>query len=61
MTALIKTGTIIIYKQPNYYEGMYIVMMYTEGHFWQQISPNYTYRKSLIKWCRKHGYDPVNA
>ena len=61
MSDIFKIGTVVIYKQPHYCAGMYIALKLTEGKFWQQISPNYTYRKSLINWCKKNGYDPVNA
>lgn len=29
--------------------------------FLQQCSPYYIYRKCLVKWCEKHGYNIVNA
>lgn len=48
-----KKGDNIIYKQPHYYKGMYIVLQW-QGNFWQQISPNYTYKGALLNWCKKN-------
>lgn len=47
-------GTVILYKQPHYCEGMYILLKWVDGNFWQQISPNYTYKKALINWANKN-------
>lgn len=53
-------GTVILYKQPHYYSGMYILLKWTQGNFWQQISPNYTYKKALLNWAKKNNIQITN-
>lgn len=47
-----------LYKHKDYYSGMWIALTKTNG-FWQQISPNYTYKGALVRWCSKNGHQII--
>ncbi len=49
---------VVTYCDKDSYKGQYIALLKHNG-FYQQISPNYTYYKCLLTWCKKNNYKIV--
>lgn len=49
---------VVIYRDKNFVSGQYTALLKHHGVY-QQISPNYTYYKCLVNWCKKNHYKIV--